>query len=281
MALRITPRRVEKPWGDRELPPPFFDLSDGRQPIGEIIFEAPVETDSQLLVKFLFTSEKLSIQVHPGDEIDRDGARARGKDEAWLVLAAEPGASIGLGLTRVLTKEALRRAALDGELEALVHWRLVQPDDAYYSPAGTIHTIGAGISLLEIQQNVDATYRLYDYGRPRELHVDLAVAAARPGLSPCARGPIEIAPGRTSLAGGPAFQMERLSGAMAGRLSPPDRELWLVALTGKGAMDGEPVKAGEVWRLDGPCNLQVADGGTFIITYPGSEAAPVWQENRS
>ena len=129
-----------------------------------------------------FTSERLSIQVHPDDAQARERGLPQGKSECWYILDAEPGATLGLGLTREADKDALRAAALDGSIEQLMDWRPVAAGDFIFVPSGTIHAIGAGISLLEFQQNADVTYRLYDYGRPRELHLDdgLAVATAKP-----------------------------------------------------------------------------------------------------
>jgi mannose-6-phosphate isomerase len=134
-------------------------------------------------VKLLATSDKLSVQVHP------DGECGVGKTEMWHILSAAPGSQIALGFTQPVGVEALRAAAASGEIERLLRWIPVSAGETYFIPAGTIHAIGAGISLCEIQQNSDITYRLYDYGRPRELHLDRALEAAdldawrHPGLS--------------------------------------------------------------------------------------------------
>ena len=104
---------------------------------------------------------------------------ARGKAECWFVIDAEPGALIGLGLRREISPETLRSAALDGTVEQLIAWRPVASGDFFFVPPGTIHAIGAGISLLELQQNSDITYRLYDYGRGRDIHLDDGIAVAR------------------------------------------------------------------------------------------------------
>src|SRR5687767_1475769 len=102
-ATKLTARRVEKVWGRRDLPAIFGGAYRGEEPLGEIWFEAPDE--AELLVKYLFTSEKLSIQVHPGDDAAiRDGL-GRGKDEAWIILKAEPGAVIGVGLREPVSKD--------------------------------------------------------------------------------------------------------------------------------------------------------------------------------
>lgn len=178
----LTARRVERIWGVTDLPSWALGRSDRGQPIGEIWYEEPSGSDHELLVKLLFTAERLSIQVHPDDEAARAIGHRRGKDEAWLVLDAEPEAVIGLGLRRKVSKDELRAAALSGDIEQLIDWKPVRAGEIYYSPAGTIHAIGAGLTIMEIQQNLDLTYRLYDYGRPRELHLDEAVAAAHPQI---------------------------------------------------------------------------------------------------
>jgi mannose-6-phosphate isomerase len=176
--MKLERRYVEKPWGRTALPP-MFDPPAGER-IGEVWFTGG--GDLPLLAKYIFTSERLSIQVHPNDEQARARALPQGKSECWYILDAEPGATLGLGLTRAVGKDELRRSARDGSIEQLMDWRPVVTGDFVFVPSGTIHAIGAGISLLEFQQNADVTYRLYDYGRPRELHLDDAVdvATARP-----------------------------------------------------------------------------------------------------
>src|SRR6476661_6148361 len=152
---------VERIWGRHDLPAGFPTLGDG-VPVGEIWFEPPA--GASLLVKYLFTAERLSIQVHPDDAAARAKGYPRGKDEAWYILDAAPDARIGLGLTHDVSRDALRAAALDGSIEALLDWRPVSPGETLYLPPGTIHAIGGGIALVEIQQHLDLTYRLYDYG---------------------------------------------------------------------------------------------------------------------
>jgi mannose-6-phosphate isomerase len=125
-----------------------------------------------ILVKLLITSDKLSVQVHP------DGECGVGKTEMWHILSAAPGAQIALGFKEPVGADALRAAATSGEIERLLRWIPVSAGETYFIPAGTIHAIGAGITLCEVQQNSDITYRLYDYGRPRELHLDRALEAA-------------------------------------------------------------------------------------------------------
>lgn len=174
---KLPTRAVEKPWGKDVLPAPF--AAPAGQRIGEIWFEPPADVRS-LLVKYIFTSEKLSVQVHPTDaQAKAAGETDNGKEECWLVIATEPGATLGVGFHEYVDHDTMRAAALDGRIEDMLVWYPVQPGDFFYIPANTVHAIGAGVSLIEIQQNSDITYRLYDYGRPRELHLDAGIAVSR------------------------------------------------------------------------------------------------------
>src|SRR5205809_6708694 len=120
----------------------------------------------------------------------------------WYILRAEPGAQIALGFREPSSRERMREAAQSGEIESLLRWFPVKPGETYFAPAGTVHAIGAGIALCEIQQNSDITYRLYDYGRPRELHMDRGVAAAdlEAWRHPGARVPVDLPDGWMRLA---------------------------------------------------------------------------------
>jgi len=171
---QLPTRLVEKVWGRDTLPAPFIAPEGER--IGEIWFEPPPE-HANLLVKYLFTSEKLSVQVHPSNANAMQGEE--GKEECWLVLDAEPGAQLAIGFDEEVTAEEIEAAARDGSIEQLLTWHDVTPGDIYYLPAGTVHAIGPGLSLVEVQQNSDTTFRLYDYGRPRELHLERAIAVAQ------------------------------------------------------------------------------------------------------
>lgn len=205
MSGGLPKREVEKPWGKETLPAPF--VAPPGQRIGEIWFEPPSQLP-ELLVKYIFTSEKLSVQVHPSDA-QRPG---HGKEECWLILDAEPGASLGIGFHEPVGPEAMRAAALDGSIEGLMEWHSVRPGDFFYIPAGTVHAIGPGVSLIEVQQNSDITYRLYDYGRPRELHLDEAIAVARgEPYDPALR---RHAPphGSLTLVDGPHFRLDQVEG---------------------------------------------------------------------
>ena len=254
---RLARRHVERIWGRRDLSGPFAPPPGmGAEPIGEIWFEgAP---GAALLVKYLFTAERLSIQVHPDDEAARARGHARGKDEAWYVLSAEPGATIGLGLTRQVSRETLRAAALDGSIERLLDWRPVAAGEFFYSPAGTVHAIGGGLSLIEIQQHLDLTYRLYDYGRPRELHLDEAVAVADPGPWSAPFAPVEAGSGRTILAAGGAFVLEHWTQTAGLSVCVPDGTL-LIPLERE---------AGSVWAAEG--QVELAGPVDLLAAYPGA-----------
>lgn len=271
-ATRLTTRRVEKPWGRHALWPGFPDPADDAEPIGEVWFEDPRGGDLDLLVKYLFTAEKLSVQVHPDDRMARSMGQKRGKDEAWIVLAAEPGATIGIGLRRVLTSDELRTAALDGSIEHLLDWRAVAPGDVYYSPSGTIHAIGAGVTLIEIQQNSDTTFRLYDYGRPRELHIEDSIVAADPVPYVASNVARDIDEGRTLLADGPAFVLERWTGAHEAAL-PAMGPVWFVPVAGSGRIDDEPLSPGGTWLAEDGATLSLAQDSDILIAYTG--AAPM------
>ena len=132
-----------------------------------------------LLIKFLFPKEKLSVQVHPDDETAARAGEPCGKTECWYVLSAEPGAQIALGLRPGTSKAEVQRAIAETRLEQLLNWITVRAGEMFYVEAGTVHAIGPGSVIVETQQNSDTTYRLYDYGRPRELHVAAALQAAK------------------------------------------------------------------------------------------------------
>jgi len=207
--LLLRPEFVERPWGARDLSP-IYPAHICQKPVGEVwltgdqnrVANGPLagrtlgelcreygralvgdsvrETERfPLLIKFLFPREKLSVQVHPDDEAARRSGRPCGKTECWYVLAADPGAQVALGLKAGVTREQLARAIREVRAEELLNWLDIHAGEMVYVDAGTVHTIGPGVILLETQQNSDTTYRLYDYGRPRQLHVQQGLAALK------------------------------------------------------------------------------------------------------
>lgn len=273
--LRLVPKRVEKPWGRRHLWPGFDDVPDGGAAVGEVWFETPPgwgADDPELLVKYLFTSEKLSIQVHPDDADARQRGQPRGKSEAWQILAAEPHATIGLGMRKSLTRAELRAAAEDGSIEHLLDWKSVEAGQFYYSPAGTVHAIGPGLVLVEIQQNVALTFRLYDYGRPRELHLDDGIAVARPVPYVVPFEPHDLAPGRRLQQAGDKFVVERWTAPLTGTLAASSsRPVWMIPLSGRGRVGNEVVGGGGVWLADAAVAIALEPGIDMLVAYPGDD----------
>lgn len=176
--MKLSRKKLPKPWGQLILPKKFGGKQ--KEKIGEIWYSPPKGVTPDLLIKYLFTSEKLSIQVHPNDRQARRKGLPSGKEECWYILDAEPDAVLGIGLTKEVSATKLHAAVACGQIEQLMDWKPVKKGDLFYIPAGTIHAIGPGITLIEIQQNSDITYRLYDYGRPRELHLEDALSVASP-----------------------------------------------------------------------------------------------------
>ncbi len=265
---RLSTIRVDKPWGRHDLWPGFENPAPDAPPVGEIWFDAPAGTDPALMVKYLFTSERLSIQVHPNDKQAKARGHKRGKEEAWIILDAEPDSTIALGTKRPLTPEELRAAALDGSIEDLMRWQSVKAGDVFYSPAGTVHAIGAGITLIEVQQNVDLTYRLYDYGRPRELHLEdgVAVSKAVPFANPAE--PEVLSPEMTRIVESDKFTVDRFSLLPGKAVSVSvEQVFWFIPVKGSGRVNGHGFAAGECWLADEPCVIDPSSPVDLLIAY--------------
>ncbi len=261
-----------KLWGARSLEP-WFGTRDEK--IGEVWF-----THSRplpLLVKFIFTTERLSVQVHPDDAYAAAHERSPGKTEMWHVLRAEPGATIAAGFRETISRERTREAALSGEIENILAWLPVAAGDTILVPAGTVHAIGAGLAVCEIQQNSDVTYRLYDYGRPRELHLDRALDVAR--LSPhTGKAAPRVTPGGALiLAECPYFVTEFLTLERGDHRSPARAMEILVVLEGAGTLNNARFAAGEAWLLpEGTETVSIEPDGAvrLLRTYapaPGAQ----------
>lgn len=219
---------VEKPWGRTDLPSAF--AAPAGQRVGEVWYETADAAPLPLLVKWLFTSEKLSIQVHPSDAEAHARCLPSGKEECWYIVDAEPDAVLGIGTMRPLDSEELRAASLSGEIEQLMDWKPVKAGDYFYIPAGTVHAIGAGITLVEVQQYADITYRLYDYGRPRELHLDDGVKVSK--AVPYADPRSGRAVGNAQLVDGPFFKVWMVADEFGSKCLPNSSPRWIVPLSG-------------------------------------------------
>ncbi len=220
--VRLPSHLVERPWG------------------GEIWYTP--EPPLSLLVKFIYTHEALSVQVHPGDDYAAKHHASRGKTELWHIVKAEPDARLALGFRQAISRERLRESALSGAIEELLNWVHPHAGDTFFTPAGTVHAIGAGLELWEIQQHSDITYRLYDYGRGRELHLDHAV-----NVTSC-----------DALAGGAVtlpvhskyFDVDRLNVDNSTEFRPDgSRYQLLICMEGAGTIAGEPFSSRETWYI--------------------------------
>ena len=259
--------QVEKVWGRDVLPAPFKAPAGCR--IGEIWFEPPASLP-EILVKYIFTSENLSVQVHPSDA-QAAAARLgrRGKAECWLIVEAEPGAVLGIGFKEPIAPDAMRQSALDGTIERLLAWHPVTAGDFFYIPAGTVHAIGKGISLIEVQQNSDVTYRLYDYGRPRELHLTEGVAVARGeryDLALRSHVPQAIS---MRLVNGPIFRVDQVFGGDLTILATDDEGPLLVIPRDVPALIcGHHVVPGACGLAEKLADVSFASTGTYLVARP-------------
>lgn len=267
MARHLEQLVVEKPWGRTDIPEEFGEFGSRR--IGEIWFSPPEGAASAIMVKFLFTSSRLSIQVHPDDAAATAAGYPRGKEECWLVLEAEPGAKLGVGLTREATREQLQEAALSGAIVDMLDWRAAKPGDFVYNRAGIIHAIGAGLTLVEVQQNVDCTYRLYDYGRPRPLHLKegLAVATKAPHSDPRDTH-VDMNSSRELVCDGP-FNLLYLSGTDYRQCLPEGRaEYSFVPLSAGCEIDGRAVALGQCILIDAATAISVTPSARALLAWP-------------
>ena len=269
-ATKLQTHRVEKPWGRHDLWPGFPDQPADQPAIGEVWFQAPGDTSPDLLIKYLFTSQPLSIQDHPNDAQAQARGLPRGKDECWNILAAQPDSTIALGPKAPTDADTLRAAAKDGSIVDLLDWKRVAAGDFLYCASGTIHAIGAGLTVIEIQQNSETTYRLYDYGSDRELHLEDGMAVAdttpyRPIASPGDGGD-----GRTIQVEGPKFVLERWAGGEHAVKLPAGTTGWLVPIKGSGEVAGVAWQAGECVTVTGVETVCAGDEADVLFAHPGT-----------
>jgi mannose-6-phosphate isomerase len=243
---QLVPTAFEKVWGSTQLEP-WFPNSDKK--IGEFWFTEP---GCPLLIKFLFTTESLSVQVHPNDEqAARLEPGCHGKTEWWHILRAEPGAKLAMGLKSPIAPDELRTACVDGSIMDHLRWLPAIPGETWYIPAGTIHAIGAGITLAEIQQNSDVTYRLYDYGRPREMHLDKGLSVSDLDSRPEPTG---------NWVESHYFHTEILDTERSQSVGPGH----LVITNGSGYLNEYPVRQGQVWHLSERTVISEINGAMIV-----------------
>jgi mannose-6-phosphate isomerase len=270
--------RLPKPWGIVDLRP-WSDASHDGRAIGEIWYErsGSAAPDTSLLLKLLFTSQPLSIQVHPDDAYAQSIGLQNGKTEAWYVLSATPKARVALGLKRRLTPQQLRQAGEDGSITELVVWHAVSQGDSIFVPAGTIHAIGAGLVIAEIQQRSDATFRLFDHGRQRELHIENAILVADAGPAEFRVIPTRLTDTRTLLISNAHFMFERID------LAPnsdwcleAEEETWLLILNGSARIESfDVVKGDAVFAQSDRVNIHAGTIGIVcLVAYMGAGPAP-------
>ena len=287
----------ERPWGVRDLRPIYtravkdpigeswLTWEDNRvangplagQSLGELskrfrrdlVGRIPCYEDRfPLLVKFLFPGDKLSVQVHPDDEQAQRNGHPCGKTECWYALRANPGARVALGLKAGVTLENFRRAIEETRAEELLNWVDVKTGDMLYVAAGTVHTIGGGMILVETQQTSDITYRLYDYGRPRELHVEDGLAATKlqPNAGKVVRGTNDPA---DVLVRSPFFQVEKMSLKDSLRAEvTPDSPHILLAVGGAGVVESQ--------RME-PISFAAGDAVVIPACVSQYSVKPQWQ----
>jgi mannose-6-phosphate isomerase len=278
-------RAKPKPWGSIDLRPwSLASTSDG--PIGELWFERPglAAPKTALLLKLLFTTEPLSIQVHPDDAFARSLGLSSGKTEAWYILSAIPGAKVAVGLNYPRSVAELRTAITDGSIANIMHWHSVHTGDVIFIPAGTIHSIGAGIVLAEIQQHGDATFRLFDYGRQRELHIENAVAVAAAG--PCEGQALRerLSGARMALTVNPHFALEHIDlGPGSAWILDAPKETWVLAIEGHAQVGLTTLSLGDAVFLEADhAEIKVgADGLKALLAYPGPNINPDALSERS
>jgi mannose-6-phosphate isomerase len=272
--FRIAPQFVGRVWGSRDLRP-WYDCVAAEEPIGEVwltgdaclvdsgphagtplaelfrrfapalLGSAAAAPASPLLLKTIFAQAKLSVQVHPDDALAQKYGEPRGKTECWYVLAAEAGAQVACGLKPGVTLDKVRRGIADGTLEESLNVLDVAAGEMIFVDAGTVHAIWPGSILLETQQNCDLTYRMYDYGRPRQLHIEKSLEATRL-LTQAGKISARALADRTVLVDADYFRVERLpvAGSRASSTLPGEDEAapglaYLFAAAGSARIAGE------------------------------------------
>ena len=259
---------------------------------GELVGEAARDAKRfPLLMKFLFPNEKLSVQVHPDDQSAQGVGEPWGKTECWYVVNADPGAQVALGMKPGMSRVQLEEGIRNNRAEDLLNWVDVYRGDLIYVAGGTVHTLGPGSIIVETQQQSDTTYRLYDYGRPRELHLERGLAAVKEehGSGKVVRPAVASGNGsqHEELVAAPYFVVERFFLKESKSLTTTDESCVrsvqiLLALDGNGSVEVtglEPVRFGKGDAVVVPAsvwNFEVRPQGTleFLLAHVPGKPLP-------
>lgn len=257
--LRLTPLKSEKVWGYE------LWIASTHQNGLQKEFQAFVGGDYPLLTKIIQANDVLSVQVHPDDEKAMLYENCRGKTECWYVLDAEKDASLVYGFNGVYTESEIRKAVQANSPQDLLRFVKVEKGDFIYIPAGTVHAIGKGLRLLEVQQSCDVTYRLYDWGRGRECHIEKAISVIK-------SNDIRSVTKFLGVFSCPYFTLEKIivedtySSSVNnhnGSTIPEDYILLFVS-EGEGKINGENVKAEDIFAFAPGEEIKV-EGNLIII----------------
>lgn len=262
--VRVAIDTHEKVWGS-EVTEPWLRNPSG-QKIGEIWFRTSEQFP--LLTKLLFTSDRLSVQVHPNDSYAAQ-FDSKGKTEMWHVLHAEPEARVALGLREPVSPEEFEAACRSGAVVDMLNWFPAQAGDTFFTPAGTVHAIGGGLTICEIQQFSDITYRLFDYNREgRDLHLDHGIRVSHLTSHPGAGTAVVLTESHQLLAECEYFRTERLEISGEVLCPGPLRDTLYVATEGQGIIAGEPFRQGEAFEVPaGSAPFEISSSrAVFLIT---------------
>jgi mannose-6-phosphate isomerase len=277
--FRLRPAFAARIWG-RDSLAPWYGSTGMDEKVGEAWLTGPqcaiedgalagktleqVWPEFPLLVKMLFPNDKLSVQVHPDDEQAQALGLARGKTECWYVLEAEPDATVACGLKKGVEAEDLLVAIAADRAEDVLEMIPVKVGDMVFVDAGTVHAIGPGVTLLEVQQTCDVTYRLYDYGRPRELHLEKGLAVVKTETDAGLIEPQKV-DGFTRLIAAKYFVVDRyeLAAGASTTIENPSAGC-VIGLAGEGIVGGVELKVGQAVVVPvGASTVESQNGATF------------------
>jgi mannose-6-phosphate isomerase len=231
-----------------------------------------------LLVKFIDASTPLSVQVHPSDEYAKEKGLIAGKTEAWYILDADEGAGIYLGFNKTVTPEEVEKSALDGTITDLLNFIEVKKGECYFVRSGTVHAIGAGVTVAEVQQSSDVTFRVYDYdrvgadGKKRELHLKSALEVLcyeryQKEEPKEQSGSLETDKRVKTLALNEYFTIYECEGA--GKYSSQESFLCVICVDGEGKLNGEAMKKGDTFFSPANEQIMIEGSARYLITGVG------------